>query len=236
MPPTKPIGGGAALTARPRGTERTSFRRDRHATHRGGVTAAPYRPAGASDERSAMTYWVECDWCGKALYGKDQAVMEVHVERERTGKLEARWAEEVRPTLHFCAAPEVDYNRMGLTEGRPDDLDSCYQRAVSSIKGRKTEPPNLGMEWRLVPVAAETAAEGNVSDEQRKAASKWLRSFGGLTPRAHMALVRRGIDRATAERMSDEELLEITGVGLGTVRVLRAALEDSADPSIAEEA
>ena len=55
-----------------------------------------------------MSYRTHCDWCGTHLaYEDDQAVMPVTIYHRRgKGALDAKWAEEVSVTRHFCARPK----------------------------------------------------------------------------------------------------------------------------------
>ena len=57
-----------------------------------------------------MSYRTHCDWCGTHLaYEDDQAIMPVTIYHRRgKGALDAKWAEEVSVTRHFCARPKAD--------------------------------------------------------------------------------------------------------------------------------
>src|SRR5688572_5567433 len=96
-----------------------------------------------------MSYRTHCDWCGEHLaYEDDQAIMPVTIYHRRgKGALDAKWAEEVGVTRHFCAAPK------GENGARPPGTaDKCYDRAIAAIKGTPVADPGMGMEWRLVPL------------------------------------------------------------------------------------
>lgn len=105
-----------------------------------------------------MGYHRRCDWCDAFLgHDTDFAEMPVKIQRRRRTRNDEHWAEEARPTRFFCVAPEPDregQNRMGLPEVE-EETDSCYDRAIRAIVGTKIEKPDMGMEWRLVPVGAE---------------------------------------------------------------------------------
>lgn len=193
-----------------------------------------------------MSYRVHCDWCGEYLAPEDdQAVMPVTVQHHRgNGTLDAKWAEETKPTRHFCASPREERdrdgrNRMGLMA---DDSagDSCYDRALAAIRGTESTTPDMGMEWRLMPAdpdlqPAVAEAEAKVTqkfDERRlRLAYELADADLGLTPRATQALLKAGIGLERAKTMSDDELLALSGVGQQTVERLRAAIErDSQTP------
>jgi hypothetical protein len=155
-----------------------------------------------------------CDWCGEALYRVDYAKMAITIQRVKGTYLERKWAEEVEVTRHFCVAPKVDRNRMGLEAEDDDRSDSCYGRAIAAITGMELEQPDMGMEWRLVPTATSTPFVP-LSDEMRI-------QFQRLTPRAQSALNAKRI--TTVEQIdarSDDHLLAIEGVGIKSVRILR---------------
>lgn len=186
-----------------------------------------------------MGYRVHCDWCGEALYQVDKAVLPVTIARERSNELEAKWAADTLPTLHFCVSAQTDhesYKRMGL---RPvEDLEeSCFDRALAAIKGTKTKPPDMGMEWRLVSVGGSPrTVRAEVADslgtETVAGVEPALRAvLARLSYRARLALPRAGI--RTLEQLSsktDEELLEVPGVGQGTLQTIRATTGPGPDP------
>ena len=95
-----------------------------------------------------MSYRTHCDWCGEHLaYEDDQAIMPVTIYHRRgKGALDAKWAEEVSVTRHFCARPKAQANAPA------DDRERCYDRAIAAIKGTPVSDPGLGMEWRLVAI------------------------------------------------------------------------------------
>jgi hypothetical protein len=157
--------------------------------------------------------------------------------------MDAKWAEEVRPTLHFCITPRPDNDRLGLPDPEDDKIDagSCYQRALAMIRGRVTEAPetpDLGLEWRLVPVGAKLvtpdddhADEGAVDDAP---GVRWGKSITmemrihellGLGPRAAYALHHVGVlTIADAAARPEAELLRVPGVGPKTMQVVRRAI------------
>lgn len=110
-----------------------------------------------------MGYRTLCNWCGERLDGKENAELQVVVSRPAKTRLGREWAQEIRPTLHFCITPRVDYDRLGLEA--PDDGErdagSCYARAIAAIQGRKLNEPDLGMEWRLMPVDEVVLIDGS---------------------------------------------------------------------------
>ena len=160
-----------------------------------------------------MSFHVRCDWCGAGLYKDDQAVMSVKIERKSELRtMERRWAEEVRPTLHYCVAGSVDYNRMGLPGGG-EELDSCYERAIAAIQGTATTPPDMGMEWRLMPIDGEGAGsvEPAIGLEARPDADIANLEIG---VRAHNALRKAGIESIhELAALTASQLAEIEGVG-----------------------
>jgi hypothetical protein len=109
------------------------------------------RPKGARVSR-----YIECNWCGQDLYGRDYAGLPVTIKRRRASRLDAAWAEERRSALHFCVAPDdsEERNRMGLPRSDEKDAESCLTRALAMIEGTGTATPNMGLEWRLVPAGA----------------------------------------------------------------------------------
>lgn len=190
-----------------------------------------------------MGYKIHCDWCGEHLYKVDKAVLGVTIERRRENALEAKWAEETKPTMHFCVSPEPDrkaYNRMGLD---PDEHmgESCFDKAVAMVKGRKLAEPDMGLEWRLVSVVDDPKADAATQPERERPGSPGanykplepdLRAcvHSKLSSSCWFALPRAGISTfAQVEAMTDDELLELSGVGWKTVKVLRAALAERAE-------
>jgi hypothetical protein len=174
-----------------------------------------------------MGYYIECDWCGARLHDGDYAELPVTIKRRRSNALDGRWAEETKPTRFFCVAPEPDRegrNRMGLQPAEEETSDSCYERALRTIKGTKASTPDMGMEWRLVPIGAaikeaKPKAPVVLEDDLRE----FLRT---LAPKCRRALPCAGIKSfAQVEAMSDEELLCVDGVGWATLRRLREFLE-----------
>ena len=121
-------------------------------------------------------FWTKCDWCGAVLKDEDYAKLDVTIVRRRAGTLAGRWAEEPRPTLHFCVDAELDLDRMGLESSGYDggSADCCYERGIAVINGVKSEPPDMGLEWRLVP-AGEQAVDTRraaATDADEDAASR----------------------------------------------------------------
>lgn len=200
-----------------------------------------------------MSYRTHCDWCGAHLaYEDDQAIMPVTIYHRRgKGALDAKWAEEVGVTRHFCAAPKSE-------DGRPQGSgDKCYDRAIAAVKGTPVSDPGLGMEWRLVPIEGEeqpaTVAEPAAAADDGNAALVATPPTGDpadvvafedtrvtrelhevlttrLPSKRRGALPRAGIvslDQVAV--MSDDELLAIEGIGRGTLRRLREAVAERSD-------
>jgi hypothetical protein len=186
-----------------------------------------------------MSYRTHCDWCGTHLaYEDDQAIMPVTIYHRRgKGALDAKWAEEVGVTRHFCARPKGG--------AAADERERCYDRAVAAIKGTPISDPGLGMEWRIVPVAdgepaphAKAERAAGVPAPPATAPGEIV-AFAGthVTRELHEAVLRElpakrrrvlpragivSLDQAAA--MTDEQLLAIDGVGNGTLRRLREAI------------
>jgi DNA-binding XRE family transcriptional regulator len=212
-----------------------------------------------------MSYWTECDWCGKSLVDEDRAEMRVTIYRTKgRTELQAAWAKEVKVTRHFCVAPkdrdldEAGHDRMGLT---PDEAveKSCYDRAIEVLTGTPTDDPGKGYEWRLMPVAPTTEkvspaiAPSSVHDatplpevvdlpdasagRRHRTARGTSLSEAGLTPRARHALVRADIVtlEEVAER-TEAELMALNGVGPHSIEQLAAALERCGFPPLRRDA
>jgi len=188
-----------------------------------------------------MSYRTHCDWCGTHLaYEDDQAVMPVTIYHRRgKGALDAKWAEEVVVTRHFCARPKAG------GDAPADQRERCYDRAIAAIKGTPVSDPGLGMEWRLVPLGEgepgpppkATRAPGVPSPPATDPSQ--IVAFEGthvtreleelimrrLPAKRHRVLPRAGIqslDQVAA--MTDEQLLAIDGIGNGTLARLREAV------------
>lgn len=179
-----------------------------------------------------MSYRTHCDWCGEYLAPEDdQAVMPVTIQHRRgNGTLDAKWAEETKPTRHFCASPREERdrngrNRMGIMAG-DSASDSCYDRALAAIRGTESTTPDMGMEWRLVEVGNQKDRERVTKklDAERLACAYWLAGVNRLGSRAMRSLVDAYVDADRAADMTDEELLALDGVGPGAVRAIREAL------------
>lgn len=174
-----------------------------------------------------MSYRVHCNWCGTALYKAEHATLTVRIERRGDTRLRTAWAEEGRPTLHFCVASKLDTNRMGLEEWEDDDGDSCFTRALAFIDGRGTETPDMGMEWRLVPIGTpvEETPQFRRGGPQTPTSPELREILHALVPKCQYALPRAGISTIEqVEAMTDEELLSLPEVGHYTVRKLREAI------------
>ncbi len=188
-----------------------------------------------------MSYRTHCDWCGTHLaYEDDQAIMPVTIYHRRgKGALDAKWAEEVSVTRHFCARPKAGAN------GPVDDRERCYERAIAAIKGTPVSDPGLGLEWRLVAIDDGEPAPRPKRDRAPGVPPppatnpSEIFAFAGthVTRELHEAVLRDlpskrrrmlpqagivSLDQAAA--MTDEQLLAIDGIGRGTVRRLREAI------------
>jgi hypothetical protein len=184
--------------------------------------------ASTTKEEPKMGYHYKCDWCGACLNGEDYAKLPVAVKRRRRTRNEAHWAEEVRPTLFFCVPPEPDregLNRMGL----PDDetpSDSCFERAMLAIQGTDTETPDMGLEWRLVPIGARVSEGRRASREPVQLSDGVLGFLNTLAPSPRSTL-NRALRKANLttldeiEEMGVDELMGIKGIGQTTVTKLR---------------
>jgi hypothetical protein len=159
--------------------------------------------------------------------------------RRGKGALDAKWAEEVTVTRHFCARPKAG------GEGPVDRRERCYDRAIAAIKGTAVSDPGLGMEWRIVPIAdgepdpvPKLARAAGVPAPPTSDPSQIV-AFAGtyvtrelhevikqrLPAKRHGVLPGAGIqslDQVAA--MTDEQLLAIEGIGNGTVARLRGAV------------
>jgi hypothetical protein len=182
-----------------------------------------------------MGYQVKCDWCDAPVDpDDDHAVLEVVVNRHKEVRslLDRKWAQETRPTLHFCVEPRESTDRMGLveTEGEPDD---CYQRAMAAIHLRATERPDMGMEWRLVPIDTETHQDEAEFEDR----SLWEEGYPGLLARE---LCDAGLDLPLPKRLHEvgidtlgdlrraveaESLLTVKGIGPAKLKSLRERLD-----------
>jgi hypothetical protein len=166
-----------------------------------------------------MGYRVRCDWCGCDLRHGEFAELPVSIKRRRTSALDSKWAEEVRPTLHLCVNANQGHERMGIT--LPDDTDACYERAIAAITGTTTEQPDMGMEWRLVPIGATVHPPPKAGAE---AAPDLAEILSHLPPQFRYALPEAGISTlAQLDAMTDSQLLAIKGIGPTVVARLRAA-------------
>ncbi|MEY2441194.1 MAG: hypothetical protein QOJ46_620 [bacterium] len=188
-----------------------------------------------------MSYRTHCDWCGSHLaYEDDQAVMPVTIYHRRgKGALDAKWAEEVTVTRHFCARPKAS------GDAPVDQRERCYDKAIAAIKGTVVSDPGLGMEWRIVPIdeggpapAPRLARAVGVPAPPTTDPSKIVAFKGAyVTRELHEVMVqrlpakRRGVlpgagiqslDQVAA--MTDEQLLAIDGIGKGTLARLREAV------------
>jgi hypothetical protein len=166
-----------------------------------------------------MGYSVRCDWCGCNLSSGHFAEMPVKIKHRRRSALDSAWADEVRPTMHFCVPSDEGHNRMGIES--QDGEDCCYERARALISGTSTDTPDMGMEWRLVPVGASILAASNWGREAEPDLADLL---SHLPAQFRYALPRAGITTlAQLDAMTDEQLLAIKGMGPSVLARLRAA-------------
>lgn len=142
---------------------------------------------------------VHCDWCGEVLYKVDHARLDVAIKREGGTRREREWAEEVRPTLHFCVNERTDFNRMGIEGAAQDDAGSCFAKAMAAVRGTELEPPP------------------RIFDE-----------IPALNARALRALQHAGITTmgqlAAAMDADPRSVTRLSGIGAGALSAIRAAL------------
>jgi hypothetical protein len=178
-----------------------------------------------------MSYYVECNWCGANLHGRDHAQLGVLIKRTRR-----RLRDETRPMMHFCVADDgLDYDRLGLEPG--EEAESCLTRALAAVDGTELQQPDMGMEWRLVPVGS-TVRETEVvpADTGLMAEPLWEDAYRGRGWRRE--LVEQGLDLDSRGRpgpfnvyrlrdhyetvgdlkraIDDESLRDVKGVGPST--------------------
>jgi hypothetical protein len=184
-------------------------------------TFGPTQPRGV-----AMSYHVECDWCGQWLaYADDQAQMCVTIyHRKGRSRLEGQWSEETKQTRHFCASPKEDTdhtgsNRMGLIP--EDGFDSCYDRAIAAMTRVELTDPGMGLEWRLVQVGEKSKIDapstscddkpGKAADDDGEVQNRHVRErleraklWGGLDwdRRADLVVQALGDDQVTTRDLA----------------------------------
>lgn len=202
-----------------------------------------------------MSFHIECDWCGADLYGKSYAVLKVTIVGRPSRSLLDR--DEVRPSLHFCVEPTRlsadDLDRMGLDDETADG--GCYASALKFIQGRATEPPDMGMEWRLLQTGAPLTDRSDRSDHGQAlpVAVEGLRAVddefchrafherckpGGIIAlrmskipvvipeRAWNAIFATEIITVDQlEAVPDEQLLQLSGVGVTSLARIREAID-----------
>jgi hypothetical protein len=187
-----------------------------------------------------MAFRTHCDWSGKYLaYEDDRAVLGVTIYHPRgKGALDAKWAEETKPTRHFCAAAkdsDVDRhgrNRMGLVPDEPE-FDSCYDRAIATIKGRELSDPGMGLEWRLVAVEDKApepncaeARQANYDAAKADGGAGELEQYGLEWHQTIRPLVLGGFVRVDdVAEASDEELLCLPRIGPKRLADIRRAVK-----------
>lgn len=175
-----------------------------------------------------MTYWRQCDWCGKHLdQDDDHAEMPVTIHHPGgRSRLDARWAEETKPTRFFCAAPRPDTDRdgrdrAGLVPDTPE-FTSCYDRAIAAITGTKLSDPGMGLEWRLVAVG-----EHREPTPRRRPGDGETIAELEIGVRAYNALLRAGIGTVGQLRalVDEGELWTVRGLGQKAVTEIMNALD-----------
>jgi hypothetical protein len=165
-----------------------------------------------------MGYRVVCDWCGCNLTSGHFAELPVNIKHRRRSALDSAWASEARPTMHFCVPSDEGHDRMGI---QSEGGDGCYERAKAMIEGAVSERPDMGMEWRLVPIGGVVLA---ARDLRRKAEPDLAELLSHLPAQFRYALPEAGITTlAQFDEMTDEQLLAIKGMGPGVLARLRAA-------------
>jgi hypothetical protein len=177
-----------------------------------------------------MTYIITCDWCGEHIDNEtDCARLPITIQRRRRNALDAKWAEETKPTLFFCVDPSINE-----ASGSPG---GCFEHAMRAIAGTPTEMPDMGMEWRLVPVGATADIEqhgrwrGNRTPAPAPVTAEAdLTAYLSTLAPSPAAALRRALQRAEVltldqvDAMSDDDLLAIKGVSWATRCKLRAFL------------
>jgi hypothetical protein len=174
-----------------------------------------------------MAYCVRCDWCDRRLYHEDdyaELTVTIHHRRGK-GAMDAKWAEEVDVTRHFCAAPKPEADRHGRDRSGliPErEFDTCYGRAIAAITRTALGDPGMGLEWRLMP------AEGPSQPHPSAPAagpSTWIGELE-IGVRVFNALTRAGIETVEALRTQVENgRLRVRQLGPKSHREIRAALD-----------
>jgi hypothetical protein len=177
-------------------------------------------------------YYYQCDWCGGQIdtqqpYAKANIKI-VSASRDRLGRRE----ETVEPTRFFHANPlrSLDeWDRLGIEVKDEGLSDCCYTRALNQIEGEPDSgTPDMGMEWRLVPVDAPVGETRAAPTSKPVPADADLGDFlATLAPSPRHALSRTleraGVDTLEGlEALTVDDLMEMPGIGWTTVKKIRA--------------
>jgi hypothetical protein len=182
-------------------------------------------------------YHYQCDWCGESIDVKlpyvRAAIEVVTTARSRLGERE----KVIEPTRFFHAHDlrgVEEFDRLGIEVKDQNLGDCCYTRALRQIEGVGPDTlPDMGLEWRLVPVGAEIASPSpRRSRKQPPPDGPWnpdaviSRFVLGLSPKVKHAVRRARINTVEQiEGMSDEEILRLDGIGYGTLCKMRELVD-----------
>ncbi|MFZ2049532.1 MAG: hypothetical protein WAU69_01215 [Solirubrobacteraceae bacterium] len=113
-------------------------------------------------------YQYECDWCGRRINPFREQYVEASIEivtgeKDYAGRAQNR----VEPSRFFHVTPlrsREEWDRLGLEleVGSEEIGDCCYTRALRHIEPADLSEPDMGLEWRLVPVGARISEDGEV--------------------------------------------------------------------------
>ncbi len=190
-------------------------------------------------------YRHECDWCGKRIDVHGEPYVKASIEIVNTSKdWKGTREKRIEPTRFFHVTPlrsREEWNRLGIEVKDESVGDCCYTRALKSIEGEpEGGTPDMGLEWRLVPVGARVSEGRRASREPGKPvqlSDGVLEFLNTLAPAPRTALNRalRNSHLTTLdeiEEMGDSELMGIKGIGQTTVTKLRQYIAaDEGKPS-----
>lgn len=182
-------------------------------------------------------YYYLCDWCGKSISAGQETYVKAAIEIVNTSiGARGRPKTTTEPARFFHVNPirsRNEWDRLGI-EVKDESLgDCCYTRALKAIEGQPDwETPDMGMEWRLVPIGATIQEKAHRAVGQPEplvvspdaGLSELLATF---TPSPRNALARAlgnaGISTLEQlEAMSDDELMATPRIGWTTRTRIRA--------------
>jgi len=172
-----------------------------------------------------MSIRVECDWCKQAIPAGDRYVT-IEIDGKIVSGHRSNEPEDVSgPARVYCALDRYDEDDpaargMGIGGRQWGHRESCAKRVLAVLNGNPAGRVDMGMQWRLVPIAAPKA--------------EWLIDAPvavlTVSRRTLAALEKAGVETVhELARMTEAQWLGIRGIAKGGAKEILKALHRHED-------